>query len=414
MATNHLNEIIVEHLAGSRSYGTSTPTSDTDYRGIFMADKEFIITPFHNVREQTDTSREDAKFYELNNYLELYLDANPNIMETLWVAPEHITRSTEIYEMLRAERANLLSSKLAFTYTGFAHNQTTRMKNHHSWIDKERRALERLQAIIDACPCKQTLNWIENEFPEYVPGLLNLDGCDEMVRGIMLYDHHFRHHDIQMLSTRPLGQYHFVKMVHNYFPFQVLDRDFNIMNYNDGYELMPYGHNIYGLVARQGGKCINKDGSIHKVDTSNRTLEQIKQIPNMIIKFNKDEYEKSAENRKNYHTWKSERNEARAELELAYGFDTKHAMHVVRLLRTAEEALTTGVINVNRPDAEELLAIRNGAWSYEQMMDFWNEKDAYIRGECYKNTVLPNKPNRKLATKLLIDMREAQWYGKQG
>lgn len=51
MSYNHLNNIIVEHLAGSKSYGTSMPTSDTDYRGIFMADKEFIITPFKTIRE---------------------------------------------------------------------------------------------------------------------------------------------------------------------------------------------------------------------------------------------------------------------------------------------------------------------------------------------------------------------------
>lgn len=413
MSYNHLNNIIVEHLAGSKSYGTSMPTSDTDYRGIFMADKEFIITPFKTIREQTDVSREDAKFYELNNYFNLYLDANPNIMETLWVNDEHITKRTEIYDMFRAERANLLSSKIAFTYTGFAHNQATRMKNHHSWIDKERRALERLQQIIDECPCKQVGNWIEQNFPEYIPNLLNMNGCNQMVRGIMLYDHHFRHADIQMISSNPLGQYHFVKMVHNYFPHQVLDRDFNIMNYNDGYELMPYGQNIFGLVQREGGKCINADGSIHKIDTTNRTLEQIKQTPVMIIKFNKDEYEKSSENRKNYHKWKSERNEARASLEMTHGYDTKHAMHVVRLLRTAEEALTTGEIKVLRPDAEELLAIRNGSWSYEELMEYWNEKDSYIRGECYKNSILPKKPNIDLATKLLIEMREAQWYGNK-
>ncbi len=31
--------LIVKHLAGSRAYGTSLPTSDTDIRGIFCADE---------------------------------------------------------------------------------------------------------------------------------------------------------------------------------------------------------------------------------------------------------------------------------------------------------------------------------------------------------------------------------------
>jgi len=45
-------------------------------------------------------------------------------------------------------------------------------------------------------------------------------------------------------------------------------------------------------------------------------------------------------------------------LEAKFGFDTKHAMHLIRLLRMAREILETGVVHVKRPDAEELSAIR--------------------------------------------------------
>lgn len=62
------------------------------------------------------------------------------------------------------------------------------------------------------------------------------------------------------------------------------------------------------------------------------------------------------------------RNPARAALEAQHGFDTKHAMHLVRLLRMGCEVLGRGEVVVHRPDATELLAIRHGAWSFERVV----------------------------------------------
>ena len=39
-------------LAGSRSYGTDHPNSDTDYRGILVPPREYYMSPFKNF-EQT-------------------------------------------------------------------------------------------------------------------------------------------------------------------------------------------------------------------------------------------------------------------------------------------------------------------------------------------------------------------------
>lgn len=414
MSDKHLDNLIVRHLAGSQAYGTSTPTSDTDFRGIFMADKEFILTPFFTVNEVSDTKEEDTKYYELNNYMKLYLDANPNILESLWVDESDIQVSTGLYDHLRAARSELLSSKIAFTYTGYAHNQAKRMKNHHGWMDKERTGVRILQEYFDQMPCEQMIEWIGDSFPDYIMNLIDVEkGRGKYIKTIIDFEKFMRNASLQMISTQPLKQHHFIKLVHNYFDHQVLDRDFNILAYKNDYQLVPYGDNIFGVVEKLGSKTINDDGSIHRIDTSNLSLQEVKELPKLIVKFNKDEYEKSSDNRTNYHHWKANRNEARSELEQLNGYDTKHAMHVVRLLRTAEEALSTGEVHVKRPDAQELLAIRNGAWSFDEMMEYWQEKDQYIREVLYKQSVLPKTPNIHTAAKLLIELREMQWYGKK-
>ena len=88
---------------------------------------------------------------------------------------------------------------------------------------------------------------------------------------------------------------------------------------------------------------------------------------------------------KSYKKWESERNEKRKALEEKYGFDTKHASHLIRLARTGVEILKDGKVNVKRHDADELLAIRQGKFSFDQIkseaetlfkvMDFYYQKN---------------------------------------
>lgn len=62
------------------------------------------------------------------------------------------------------------------------------------------------------------------------------------------------------------------------------------------------------------------------------------------------------------------RNPARAELERQHGYDTKHAMHLIRLMRMGLEVLETGDLRVRRDDADELSAIRDGAMSFDALL----------------------------------------------
>lgn len=69
-----------------------------------------------------------------------------------------------------------------------------------------------------------------------------------------------------------------------------------------------------------------------------------------------------------YQTWKEHRNPARAELERKYGYDTKHAMHLICLMRMGLEVLEIGDLRVRRDDAHELSAIRDGALPFDELL----------------------------------------------
>lgn len=405
-----IENIIVKHYAGSHAYGTATPTSDVDFRGIFLADKKAIMTPFFNVNEREDKNEEDTKFFELNRFMQLYTDGNPNVIETLWVEESDIVESTEMYWHLRQYNKEFLSKRVAKKFTGYAHGQISRMTNHKGWMNEERRAINALQEQVNTHKSKDLEVWIKDNFPEFIWTHIVFGHEDNKM---IDFERIMRNSDIQLVSLNAPKQYHFVKLVHNYMPQQILDRDFNIMNFQQGHELVPFGEDIFAIVRKDGSRLIAADGRLLIPKHNTLSVDDIKRQPVLVVKFLRENWKRSSEIRGSFHTWKKNRNVTRSELEVKFGMDTKHAMHVVRLLRTAEELLETGVVLVKRPDAEELLAIRNGAWSYDKMMEFFEEKSNYIRNELFKKSDLPQEPDLDKAANVLIELREIQWYGKK-
>ena len=114
---------------------------------------------------------------------------------------------------------------------------------------------------------------------------------------------------------------------------------------------------------------------------------------------------------KSYQEWKKRRNPTRAAMEAQHGFDTKHAMHLVRLMRMGHEVLTTSEVHVWRHDREELLSIRNGAWSYEQLVKYAEEMDRKL-GAAMEASALPKTADRKLIDQLCCDVIEDYVFGR--
>lgn len=108
-----------------------------------------------------------------------------------------------------------------------------------------------------------------------------------------------------------------------------------------------------------------------------------------------------------YQNWLSSRNPRRAELEARFGYDTKHAAHLVRLMRMCREILVEGVVRVKRPDAQELLAIRRGEWSYDALVEWAEREDAELETIYREGTSpLPKSPDRKRLDELCIHLIE--------
>jgi hypothetical protein len=347
---------IVKCYAGSHAYGTNIATSDVDFRGIFVADPIYIRTPFYTTREVEDKSEEDTKFYELNQFMKLAVDCNPNVIEIIWTDMEHVVLDSPAYQLLRKHASQLLSSKIAFTTTGYAMSQLARIKGHNKWIN--------------------------NPMPE----------------------------------VRPTQQ-EFFSLVTNFTPDKILSINdlpkFKAVNEITDWCLAPMGGGgdgtvLYGVYDMPGARMFDKEGVIVTADT----LDKSEHTPLYIVKFNRPEYTTAVDKWKHYWDWKKNRNVKRSALEEQFGYDTKHAMHLVRLLHMGKEALSEGIIHVKRPDAKFLLSIRDGAWTYEQVLEYANQQDSDLKALA-ASTSLPKKPPVELAANLILTIQDMVWMNNK-
>jgi len=99
----------------------------------------------------------------------------------------------------------------------------------------------------------------------------------------------------------------------------------------------------------------------------------------------------------------------RRELVERLGFDTKAAYHTIRLMDEAEQALSTGTIDLQRAK-EVLKAVRQGLWSKEQVKEYFFRQEKYLE-ELYQSTdILPYAPDEDAIKGLLLACLE-EHYG---
>jgi hypothetical protein len=91
-----------------------------------------------------------------------------------------------------------------------------------------------------------------------------------------------------------------------------------------------------------------------------------------------------------------------------FGYDTKNAAHLIRLLRMGIEFLTDGELYVEREDAAQLLDIKRGLWTLEQVKA---ESDRLFKlaEEAYVRSSLPKAPDFESIGKLCVELIEMNW-----
>jgi predicted nucleotidyltransferase len=97
---------------------------------------------------------------------------------------------------------------------------------------------------------------------------------------------------------------------------------------------------------------------------------------------------------------KTRENSHRHETIEKYGYDVKHAYHLVRLMDEVEQILESHTLDLQRNSAL-LRAVRTGEWSLQDVEDFFAKKEKYLE-TVYQQSTLRYSPDEPALKELLI------------
>lgn len=337
-------KVISQFTTGSQLYGTNTPLSDTDVRGVFIPTKEYYYGFLDHIRSVKLEDEEDTEFFEIRNFLDLALDNNPNVLEFLFVPQNKLVITSEEWNKILEYRKYFISKKVKHTFLGYAISQVKRVKLHRRWLLNPPKKK----------PERKDFGLPENR------SLLTQDQIGAFNRIVSLYLEQIGHeHELRQQLMQMEESHKYAHMVG-----QLVDTDYNAIR-----DIVPVSENFL------------------------EALEKEKR------------YARALQEWKQYQNWKENRNQERSELERKYGYDTKHLQHCLRLLSEGEEILLTGNITFPRPDKEYLLDVKNGKYKYDELISKLEHIEEYFQN-LYNKSTLPKEPNRRKINELCINIVE--------
>lgn len=323
-------------LAGSQAHGTAREGSDVDLRGVCVAPLDVRLSLFHRfeqlegplplgledavlprLRAHPTASRGleikvESVIFELAKFVGLCAVANPNALEILFADERDWVFETPTWRRLHAERHRFLTRKVQQTFLGYALMQLKKIRTHRAWLLTPPTAKPSRDPLAGAALGKDDQHRIEQSVAERLRGW-SLD-------------------DLELPASARIA---------------LSER------------LEDFQREVLGA----------PEGELE--DHRRAVATHALQLPADVVRSLNAEkrYRGALRQWEAYQAWKQQRNPARAALELKHGYDTKHAMHLVRLMRMGLEVLDTGALQVRRPDAGELSEIRDGALSYDALLE---------------------------------------------
>lgn len=338
--------MLFKALVGSQAYGTATPSSDHDYKGVYVQPDNDILG--FGYKEQYEDGKDEV-YYEIRRFVELLQSANPTVLELLFMPEDCILVNEPAFELVRKHRSAFLTKKCFASFGGYAIAQIQKAKG----LNKK-------------------MNWESEKTVRKTP----LDFCYAYQDGktYVLKD---------FLSSRGLVQERcgLVKLDH----FEQC----YALYYDDSPDTL-----FRGIIA--------DDSNDVRLSSVPKSI-----LPLTIIYFNKSAYSQHCRLYREYETWLENRNTQRyVDIQgHQQRVDGKNLLHCRRLLDMALEIAQEGTLNVRRPNAAELLAIRRGEVNLERIITE-AETDIAVLHELAKTSSLPESVDKSLGNDIVLAVRE--------
>jgi hypothetical protein len=383
--------IIMEAIIGSQAYGTQTPQSDIDKKFIYILPEENIYgmdyIPQINVNA-------DYVGYEIRRFLELLDSNNPTILELLNTPEDCLISKHPVFDIILENKDRFISKVCKNSFGGYATQQIKKARGMNKKQNWEKEKVTR-KDILDFC------NVIEGHKSVPMKEFLSRRPHDQKFCGV-----------VNIPNARDMYALYYDEEA---------DRCFNPLLSEEYREERKaylkeqgrsFGFGFKGIVKKGEGANVAESNQLRLSSIPKKDQLGGKMKPIAIFSYNKDGYTRHCKDFREYEEWLENRNTQRWVDVESHGqqIDGKNLMHCKRLISMAVEIAEGKGIIIRRPDAQELLKIRRGEISLEELID-WAEEQIENMDSLFENSDLPDKPEAGLANELLVKIRK-EFYKK--
>lgn len=357
--------IIFEGIVGSQAYGTALPTSDIDKKFVYIESLENVLT--NNVTHQINLVK-DYVGYELGRFIELLNKCSPNMLDLLHLSDECIIHCDPLYrKYFITQREKFLTQKARKSFGDYAHQQILKAKG------KNKKFM--------------------NPQPDVRKGLSDFIWVVDKQGSVLLKDY-LKEKNLQF-NKCGLSAIDHMKDYYNVFLCEEDQEFYNVyLKKIEEIKKMPWYKKIFFTesqrielatrVLQNNQELVQYSGITNGEQDDNFILSSF--IPKEVEPFcqcyiNISGFQTHCREYSEYHKWVAERNieKYNQNIENGGGYDSKNMLHCHRLLDMAIEILKDKELNIRRKNIEQLLNIRAGEYSYEQLIFDAQEKQETIK-----------------------------------
>jgi len=368
-------------IRGSHAYGTNVETSDTDYAGVFIQSMENILG--NKYTEQINDDNNDTVIYEVRRFLELLGSNNPTVLELLNTPEDCIIYKDPSFDLILNDREKFITKICAKSFGGYAKQQISKAKGQNKKQNWEKDKVTRKEVLdfVYVIEGEKSIPWKTwNEAFQY----------DEKFIGV-----------VNVPNARDIYAVYFDEITHMCFSESVPENVRESSKYIRTENNLPLGFGYKGLVKTGEG--------VNVAESNQLRLSSIPkgETPICIITYNKDGYTQHCNDYKSYQTWLEQRNESRWVDVKSHGqkIDGKNMLHCKRLMEMAKEIAKGEGINVRRPNAKDLIAIRKGEVDLQTLIDNV-EKEIIEVDKLFDNSELPDSIDNEFINNLIVKIRK--------
>lgn len=156
MTKHKPQNIVLQATVGSRLYRLDTPASDVDTRGIFVVPTSDVFR-INKYVEEIQIDGQDTVYWEVEKFLKLAGNGNPNILDLLF-SDVDIDAYSQFGSELLTNNRKFLSKKIFHTFGGYAQGQLKKFEKslRDDTVPDWKNAMHLIRLYVMGIDCLQT------------------------------------------------------------------------------------------------------------------------------------------------------------------------------------------------------------------------------------------------------------------